>query len=129
MNNCVFIKIYFLRCFNFRIFNITDVTSPQDVANIQGNIAKSHIIGNTMYCIGGFGDVQIYNIVNPAAPQTIANYPRKKIWAQVGISVHKNYILVGEGNRLMILDASNFNNLNEIGSYVTSSYFSDMIFD
>ncbi|MDB9425512.1 Calx-beta domain-containing protein, partial [Microcystis aeruginosa CS-564/01] len=89
--------------------------APDDVTGVKGTVSGVDIVGNYAYIISylrqsGRGELQIFNISNPASPVRLGNstFPISTNDLLYSVQVSGNYAYVAAGSRgLKIIDISN----------------------
>ncbi|MCZ8125924.1 MAG: hypothetical protein O9304_03225, partial [Microcystis sp. LE19-114.1B] len=101
--------------------------APDDVTGVKGNVTGVDIVGNYAYIISylresGRGELQIFNISNPASPVRLSTFPISTNDLLYSVQVAGNYAYVAAGSRgLKIIDISNPISPTLKGEYFGSS--------
>ncbi|WP_301951353.1 Calx-beta domain-containing protein, partial [Microcystis aeruginosa] len=101
--------------------------APDDVTGVKGNVTGVDILGNYAYIISylresGRGELQIFNISNPASPVRLSTFPISTNDLLYSVQVAGNYAYVAAGSRgLKIIDISNPISPTLKGEYFGSS--------
>ncbi|MCO6474175.1 MAG: beta-propeller domain-containing protein [Melioribacteraceae bacterium] len=110
----------------FKVIDVTDNTSPQEIASLDVNANYLFYDNGTVYMVEtAWGGTLLIDVTNPLSPNIVGELEAGTYYRPQSIITSGNLMIVCNGG-LTIFDASNPSNIVHLSDFITGSYIRDI---